>query len=95
MSQNPMPKLKLTTADVQIIKRRIWNGETREALAKEFSISVSELCSIGAGFRWKTVAWPDGSDGALPDARKAKIASARLRLKAKYKKHMQQELHVR
>lgn len=90
-----MARLKLTPAEVLIIKRRIWNGDTRKAIQADFpQVSLGEICNIGAGHKWADIPWPDKSYGALPDSRKLKIAKARRRVKEKVGELTRRELQA-
>lgn len=91
-----MPQVKLAPAEVLIIKRRIWNGDTRTAIAEDFpQISLSQILNIGAGYRWPEIPWPDGSAGALPEKRKELIAKARARVESKLGAMTRRELQIR
>ena len=91
-----MANKKLSKLEVEIIKRRIFNGDTRASVHASFPhISFAEICHIGAGYKWPEIAWPDGSCGALPPKRAKQIAEARARVKAKEGAAVRRELRVR
>jgi hypothetical protein len=87
-----MPPRKLKQLDVLAIKRRIWNGETREEIAQDFTVGLMQICLIGAGYRWPEIAWPDGSIGALSESRKIQIRQARARAKKHLRAAVRKEL---
>jgi hypothetical protein len=78
-----MPRSNLTADDVAKIKRRLWNGETCDAIALDYNASPSSIRSILHGVRWKTVPWPENDakgreqSGALPRERVIAIMAAR------------------
>jgi hypothetical protein len=79
-----MPRSLLSPADAAEIKRRLWSGETCDAVASRYpDITVSAIRSILSGNRWSTIPWPEKDKrgrtqtGAMPKTRAGEIHRAR------------------
>lgn len=67
----------LSDTDVARIKSRLWLGGDPTLIAEERKISAVSVRFILTGRRWAHVKWPDGSTGAMAEARREKIEAAR------------------
>lgn len=67
-------------SDATRLKKLLWQGQTPASIAKTFipKLKPAAIYHIRSGLRWASAPWPDGSLGALPDARIVAIDKARV-----------------
>lgn len=68
---------RLTLIEATKIKRRLWDGETSEAVAAFYQITPWAIHHIARGMRWKNALWPDGKPGGLSPKRRQLIMETR------------------
>lgn len=65
--------MSLNKEKAKEIKRELWNGRRQQALAFQFGVTQASVSRIETGRSWASVEWPDGSKGALPEARRKEL----------------------
>lgn len=76
------PVLLLSEPDVRVVKRRLWAGETQEAIAATLQLDQKTISRVKTGQSWREIRWPDGTKGALPRQRVLEINRLRKKLRS-------------